>query len=97
MDIGKRLKKMRFDANETLSDVSKRVNISIPVLSRMENGDARVSDRVMYAYCKHYMVDFIEFAKECGRQVNVVKSVDGSKTYIGVIKGKGSVGYLEVK
>lgn len=97
MDIGKKLKNMRLDANDGLNEMAKKVEISAPVLSRMENGDTRVSDRVIYAYCKNYMKDFIAFMKECDRDIQVVSSVDGSKKYVALSANKGGIMYAEVK
>lgn len=97
MDIGRKLKNMRIDNGDVLSDVAKSVGITNSVLSRMENGISRPSDRMIHGYCKRYMVNFLDFMREAGREVKLVTSVDGDKKYIAVAANHGTIGYLEVK
>lgn len=64
MNIGHYLKKIRLDQNLILKDVADKLNITVSLLSQIENDKASPSWQTLESLLKYYTVNFSDFFRQ---------------------------------
>ncbi len=64
MDIGSSLKKIRLQKEYTIKEVAQRINVSISLLSQIENGKITPSLQSLEELLKFYAVNFSDFFRQ---------------------------------
>jgi transcriptional regulator with XRE-family HTH domain len=64
MDIGSSLKKIRLHKEYTITEVAQRINISVSLLSQIENGKITPSLQTLEELLRFYAVNFSDFFRQ---------------------------------
>ncbi len=61
MDVGKRIKELRYKHNITTSELAKRCNVSQPVISKLENGHRIPDVPTIQKICEVFDITLADF------------------------------------
>ncbi|MEX3623559.1 helix-turn-helix domain-containing protein [Viridibacillus arvi] len=61
LQLGRLIRKLRTENNITMIDFAKRINISQPSLSRIENGNQEVNFTLLEKICKEFEISISSF------------------------------------
>lgn len=64
MDIGSFLKKIRLNKEYTITEVAQRINVSVSLLSQIENGKITPSLQSLEELLKFYAINFSDFFRQ---------------------------------
>ncbi|HNW29139.1 MAG TPA: helix-turn-helix domain-containing protein [Spirochaetota bacterium] len=82
MDIGSSLKKIRLHREYTIKEVANRINVSVSLLSQIENGKITPSLQSLEELLKFYAINFSDFFKQVEQKKYVYVSKKDSETLV---------------
>jgi transcriptional regulator with XRE-family HTH domain len=87
MDIGSSLKKIRLQKEYTIKEVAQRINVSVSLLSQIENGKITPSLQSLEELLKFYAINFSDFFKQVEQKKYVYVSEADSETLVNADHG----------
>lgn len=80
MDFGSYLKKIRLHKEYTITEVAQRINVSVSLLSQIENGKITPSLQSLEELLKFYAVNFSDFFKQVEQKKYIYVRAADSET-----------------
>jgi transcriptional regulator with XRE-family HTH domain len=87
MNIGSSLKNIRLKKEYTIKEVAQRINVSVSLLSQIENGKITPSLQSLEELLKFYAVNFSDFFKQVEQKKYVFVSTSDAETLVNEEQG----------